>query len=163
MTGKARPKPWLCRFISTACQSEAEVHCPACDRILCKQCFTVHKLRGCPAYTGTDQCLCIWEQGAEYCEHDMRGLKGYEGTPGVEESGAHSHGNGEGQFPGEAVVTRVELIEWMDSVAPLWAGENFTGQTFIDRWWWDLFDALHGECLEHTPMMTFRRSKGKRS
>jgi hypothetical protein len=84
VTGKSRPRPWLCRFISAACQSEAEIHCPACDLILCKQCFTVHKLRGCPVYIGTDQCLCIWEPGAEWpaCSHDIRGPKGTLGIEG---------------------------------------------------------------------------------
>jgi len=82
--GKARPKPWLCRFISTACQSKAEIHCPACDKILCKPCFTVHKLRGCPVFNANHQCLCIWEPEAKYpaCEHDRRGPEGTPGTVG---------------------------------------------------------------------------------
>jgi len=58
-------------------------------------------------------------------------------------------------------MDRYMLIEWMDSVAPLWAGEDFTGQTFIDRWWWELFHCLHDECLEHTPMMVYKKARSK--
>jgi len=84
MRGKVQPKPWLCCFVFTVCQTDAEQHCPACDRIFCRQCFTVHKLRGCPVYTGTDQCLCIWEPGRDWpaCPHDMRGPKGAQGIKG---------------------------------------------------------------------------------
>jgi hypothetical protein len=56
-------------------------------------------------------------------------------------------------------VDRFTLIEWMDAIAPLWTGEDFTGQSFIDRWWWELFEALKWQCVEFTPMMVFRRSK----
>lgn len=56
-------------------------------------------------------------------------------------------------------MDRFLLIEWMDAVAPLWAGEDYNGQMFIDRWWWDLFEALKNECLDGTPMMVYQKAK----
>lgn len=53
------------------------------------------------------------------------------------------------------------LIEWMDAVGPLWTGEDYSGQMFIDRWWWELFEALKYECLEGTPGMLFMKSEAK--
>lgn len=47
----------------------------------------------------------------------------------------------------------------MDAVAPLWTGEDYNGQTFIDRWWWELFEALKHECLDGTPGMVYQKSK----
>lgn len=56
-------------------------------------------------------------------------------------------------------MDRFLLIEWMDAVAPLWAGEDYNGQMFIDRWWWDLFEALKNQCLDGTPMMVYQKAK----
>lgn len=89
MTGKVRPKGWPCeahlaKFVP--CEEPAEFLCPACQRAFCKTCFNLQRLAGCPVYTGTDQCLCIWEEGKEEypaCGHDIRGHKGQEGTVGV--------------------------------------------------------------------------------
>lgn len=56
-------------------------------------------------------------------------------------------------------MDKVLLIEWMDAVAPLWTGEDYNGQTFIDRWWWELFEMLKHECLEGTPGMVYQKAK----
>ena len=60
-------------------------------------------------------------------------------------------------------MSRYELLEWMDAVAPLWTGEDYHGQMFIDRWWWTLCEVLKDELTAYSPMMVYKiyRRKAK--
>ncbi len=60
-------------------------------------------------------------------------------------------------------MDRHTLLEWMDAVAPLWAREDYNGQVFIDRWWWDLFAVMKEELTAYCPMMVYKiyRKKAK--
>lgn len=92
---KSRAKPWICEASvsngetgpnggPSPCGATAHKHCPACDHIWCDACFGAHRFHGCPIYTGTDQCLCIWPVNAQFpaCVHDMRGHQGAVGIQG---------------------------------------------------------------------------------
>lgn len=59
-------------------------------------------------------------------------------------------------------MDRFLLIEWMDAIAPLWTGESYAGQMFIDRWWWELYEELKFELTEYTPMMWNKTVKASR-
>jgi len=87
---KSRPKPWICESVrkERPC-GEAEFFCPACEKIYCWTCFQSHKEAGCKIYTGTDQCLCIWEPGKKWpaCLHDCRGAEGAPGPVGIPKEG----------------------------------------------------------------------------
>lgn len=50
-------------------------------------------------------------------------------------------------------MDRFLLIEWLDAVASNWTGRDGYTQMFMDRWWWELFDAFRFEVLEFTPGM----------
>lgn len=50
-------------------------------------------------------------------------------------------------------MDRFLLIEWMDAVASCWTKQDHLTQQFMDRWWWELLEALKFECIEFCPMM----------
>lgn len=54
-------------------------------------------------------------------------------------------------------MTRLEILEWMDAVAPLWGNADYQTQQAVDRWWWELFEALKWESLELCPAMWWKR------
>lgn len=60
-------------------------------------------------------------------------------------------------------MSRDELLLWMDAVADNWPwlGDR-NQQLFIERWWWELFEALKFECLEFCPAVWAKRKVGRK-